>query len=123
VPSIRVCSSSVCSSKKDVVQAFRPAFTGGSKGPHYVCLAVGKAARGMAEAAARRLGTRIRDGLVVTNVAGDGPFPVLVGSHPVPTDASEAAGAPPCASRNLPRRRPVPRSPVWRRVSTHGGPG
>ena len=58
----------------------------------YVCLAVGKAARGMAEAAARRLGTRIREGLIVTNVAGDGPFPVLVGSHPVPTDASEAAG-------------------------------
>ena len=56
------------------------------------CLAVGKAARGMAAAAARRLGPRIRDGLIVTTEPGDGPFPVLVGSHPVPTHASEAAG-------------------------------
>jgi hydroxypyruvate reductase len=58
----------------------------------YVCLAVGKAARGMAEAAARRLGSRIRDGLIITTERVDGPFPVVVGSHPVPTDASENAG-------------------------------
>ena len=63
-----------------------------AEGPDYVCLAVGKAARGMAEAAARRPGLHIREGLIVTNVAADGPFPVLVGSHPVPTQASEAAG-------------------------------
>lgn len=46
----------------------------------------------MAAAAARRLGPRIRDGLIITSEPGDGPFPVLVGSHPVPTEASEAAG-------------------------------
>ena len=56
------------------------------------CLAVGKAARGMAAAAARRLGPRIRDGLIITTEPGDGPFPILVGSHPVPTHASESAG-------------------------------
>jgi hypothetical protein len=32
-----------------------------------ICLAVGKAARGMAAAAARRLGRRVRDGLITTN--------------------------------------------------------
>jgi len=46
----------------------------------------------MAAAAARRLGPRIRDGLIITTEPGDGPFPVLVGSHPVPTHASESAG-------------------------------
>ena len=76
----------------EVVQAFRPAPTGGPKGSHYLCLAVGKAARGMAEAAARRLGPRIRDGLIITTEAGDGPFPVMAGSHPVPTADSAAAG-------------------------------
>ena len=74
------------------MQALKPAFTGGPEGRHYVCLAVGKAARGMAEAAARRLGSRIRDGLIISSDAGAGAFPVLVGSHPVPTGNSEAAG-------------------------------
>jgi len=46
----------------------------------------------MAAAAARRLGSHIRDGLIITTESGDGPFPVVVGSHPLPTDASEEAG-------------------------------
>jgi glycerate-2-kinase len=46
----------------------------------------------MAAAAARRLGPRIREGLIISTEGGDGPFPVAVGSHPVPTDASERAG-------------------------------
>ena len=46
----------------------------------------------MAAAAARRLGARIRDGLIITTESGDAPFPVVVGSHPLPTDASEEAG-------------------------------
>ena len=74
------------------MRAFWPANEGGPEGLRYVCLAVGKAGRGMAEAAARRLGSRIREGLIIASEAGDGPFPVMVGSHPVPTEASEAAG-------------------------------
>jgi glycerate 2-kinase len=46
----------------------------------------------MADAAARRLGPSIRDGLIITTAAGPGPFPVMAGSHPVPTADSEAAG-------------------------------
>jgi glycerate 2-kinase len=65
---------------------------GEPEGPHYTCLAVGKAARGMASAAARRLGSRVRDGLIIATEGGGGPFPVVVGSHPVPSDASEQAG-------------------------------
>ena len=76
----------------DAVGAFGPTHESTREGLHYVCLAVGKAARGMAEAAARRLRSRIREGLIIAGEAGDGPFPVMVGSHPVPTQASEAAG-------------------------------
>ena len=71
----------------EIAAAFRSARESGC-----ICLAVGKAARGMAAAAARRLGPRVRDGLIITTEPGDGPFPVLVGSHPVPTHASESAG-------------------------------
>jgi hydroxypyruvate reductase len=46
----------------------------------------------MAAAAARRLGSRIRDGLIISTESGDAPFPVVVGSHPLPNDASEEAG-------------------------------
>jgi hydroxypyruvate reductase len=77
-----------------VDRAFEAWLTSGGEpeGSHYVCLAVGKAARGMAAAAARRLGSRIREGLIITTEAGDALFPLVVGSHPVPTDASEQAG-------------------------------
>ena len=47
----------------------------------------------MAAAASRLLGDRIRDGLIVAPTAGDpAPFPVVVGTHPTPSAASEAAG-------------------------------
>jgi glycerate-2-kinase len=46
----------------------------------------------MAAAAARRLGSRIRDGLIITTEHGEAPFELVVSSHPVPTDASERAG-------------------------------
>jgi len=59
-----------------------------------VCVAAGKAAPAMAAAAARRLGARIRAGLVIapdTAAVPDG-FELIVGGHPLPTAASEAAG-------------------------------
>jgi glycerate 2-kinase len=50
----------------------------------------------MAAAAAARLGDGIRGGLIVASTAADRAAPPgitrLVGSHPVPSDASEAAG-------------------------------
>ena len=69
---------------------------GGPEGPHYACrvIAAGKAAPAMAAAAARRLGARIRAGLVigVTEAAAPPGFDSIVGGHPLPTAASEAAG-------------------------------
>ncbi len=59
-----------------------------------VVIAAGKAAPAMAKAAARRLGSRIRAGLVVAPDAAPVPggFELVVGGHPLPTAASEAAG-------------------------------
>jgi glycerate 2-kinase len=69
---------------------------GGPEGPHYDCrvIAAGKAAPAMATAAARRLGTRIRAGLVigVAPEAVPAGFESIIGGHPLPTSASEAAG-------------------------------
>jgi glycerate 2-kinase len=48
----------------------------------------------MAAAAARRLGSRVRRGLVVASTPASVPdgFELIVGGHPVPTEASERAG-------------------------------
>jgi len=48
----------------------------------------------MADAAARTLDFRIRDGLIVSHVTGTVPprFEVILGSHPVPSAESERAG-------------------------------
>lgn len=58
-------------------------------------IAIGKASVPMARAAERILGSRITDGLVVTNaVIGDSPrLPVLIGGHPLPNAASLEAAA------------------------------
>ena len=55
-------------------------------GGRVVLLAVGKAARPMAAAAAEVLGSRLESGLVVTNTGGPGPGPlrVLAAGHPLP---------------------------------------
>ena len=81
----------------------------------FICLAAGKAAHGMAAAASRLVGDRIRDGLIVApesfsvlrstfvvpqhaakNVERSsspaGAFSVITGAHPTPSAASEAAG-------------------------------
>src|SRR5205085_2961911 len=57
-------------------------------------LTVGKAARALADAAARLFGSRIRSGLVASNVAGavPPPFEFIQGGHPVPDGGSERAG-------------------------------
>jgi hydroxypyruvate reductase len=57
-------------------------------------IAAGKAAPAMAMAAALRLGTRIRAGLVigVAPAAVPAGFESIIGGHPLPTAASEAAG-------------------------------
>jgi hydroxypyruvate reductase len=57
-------------------------------------VAAGKAAPAMARAASRRLGPRIRAGLVVGVIPGPVPerFELVVGGHPAPTDASVRAG-------------------------------
>lgn len=57
-------------------------------------LAVGKAAPAMARAAATKLGSRIRAGLVIAAEAREVPdgFEGMAGGHPVPTAASEEAG-------------------------------
>jgi len=48
----------------------------------------------MAAAAARRLGSRVRAGLVVASTPAAVPdgFELIVGGHPIPTEASERAG-------------------------------
>jgi len=57
-------------------------------------IAAGKAAPAMAEAAARRLGSAHRAGLVVASVPAPVPagFESIVGGHPIPTRESERAG-------------------------------
>jgi glycerate 2-kinase len=68
---------------------------GSPEGSPYVRLiAAGKAAPAMATAAARRLGSRVRAGLVVAATEAPVPdgFALIVGGHPIPTDASEWAG-------------------------------
>jgi glycerate 2-kinase len=57
-------------------------------------LSVGKAAHAMARAAVAVLGRRIAGGLIVGHVAADVPsgFQVVLGTHPVPDEASERAG-------------------------------
>jgi glycerate 2-kinase len=68
---------------------------GSPEGSPYVRLiAAGKAAPAMATAAARRLGSRVRAGLVVAATEAPVPdgFALIVGGHPIPTDASERAG-------------------------------
>jgi glycerate 2-kinase len=59
-----------------------------------VVLAAGKAAPGMATAAARRLGSRTRAGLVigVTEAGAPDAWESIAGGHPLPTAASERAG-------------------------------
>ena len=54
-----------CARQRRVAGTFRSA-----RESSCTCLAVGKAARGMAAAAARRLGPQIRDGLIVTTEPG-----------------------------------------------------
>jgi len=64
-------------------------------GSEYGCvIAAGKAAPAMAEAAARRLGSRLRAGLVVAAVSAPVPagFESIAGGHPIPTRESERAG-------------------------------
>ena len=61
-------------------------------------IAVGKAAVPMAVAAARALGDRVRQGLIVgvlpagTTTTEGLPFPMIVGGHPTPTRDSERGG-------------------------------
>jgi len=57
-------------------------------------IAAGKASAAMATAAANRLGSRVRIGVVVAPDAADlpGGFELVVGGHPLPTPASETAG-------------------------------
>jgi len=63
-------------------------------GPFCRVLAAGKAAPAMAAAAARRLGPNVRAGLVIASEPATVPagFELVVGGHPLPTAASEAAG-------------------------------
>ena len=72
-----------------VGRPFRGAGTGS-----IAVIAAGKAAPAMATAAARRLGPRIRAGLVIAASPAETPagFESIVGGHPLPTPASEAAG-------------------------------
>lgn len=48
----------------------------------------------MAAAAARRLGSRIRKGLVIASTSGPAPdgFELIMGGHPIPAEGSERAG-------------------------------
>ena len=57
-------------------------------------IAAGKAAPAMAVAAARRLGSRVRAGLVVASTPASVPdgFELIVGGHPIPTVESERGG-------------------------------
>jgi glycerate 2-kinase len=57
-------------------------------------VAAGKAAPAMAAAAARRLGSRIRSGLVIASTPASVPdgFELIVGGHPIPTVESERGG-------------------------------
>ena len=57
-------------------------------------VAAGKAAPAMADAAARRLGSRIRSGLVIASTPASVPdgFELIVGGHPIPTVESERGG-------------------------------
>lgn len=72
-----------------VGRPFRSAATGS-----IAVIAAGKAAPAMASAAARRLGPRIRAGLVIGASPAETPagFEFILGGHPLPTGASEAAG-------------------------------
>jgi glycerate 2-kinase len=59
----------------------------------YVCIAAGKAAAPMAEAASGLLRERLRSGLVVApSDAAFGNFESVAGGHPVPDEGSERAG-------------------------------
>ena len=62
--------------------------------PYVRVIATGKAAPAMAAAAAQRLGSRIRAGLVIGAAPAACPqgFASIVGGHPLPTAASEEAG-------------------------------
>jgi len=67
----------------------------GDSGPQYFrVIAAGKASPAMAAAAARRLGSRIRAGLVVASTPASVPdgFEFIVGGHPIPTVDSERGG-------------------------------
>ena len=59
-----------------------------------VVIAAGKAAPAMAQAAARRLGSRVRAGLVIASTPTAVPdgFELIVGGHPMPTADSERGG-------------------------------
>ncbi len=76
----------------------------------------------MAAAAARRLGSHIRDGLIITTESGDGPFPVVRGESSA-SDRRERRGRP---SRLEARAidtgwRGADRAAVGRRLGTDGG--
>src|SRR5207244_6196161 len=75
-----------------VGQPFRAAGAGRPAGVRYACIAAGKAAVPMARAAADCVD--VGAGLVVAPDAAPLPdrFEMIVGGHPVPTPASEAAG-------------------------------
>jgi glycerate 2-kinase len=71
------------------------AAAGRPEGLHYVrVIAAGKASPAMANAAAKAFGSAIGAGLIIASDAADAPAPfeLIVGGHPLPTAASEAAG-------------------------------
>ena len=78
-----------------VVRTFGSADSGRREGLHDIrVIAAGKAAPAMAAAAARRLGSRVRAGLVIAATPATVPdgFELVVGGHPIPTAESECGG-------------------------------
>ena len=77
-------SGELSQGSSEVAHGFSPA----------IVIAAGKAAPAMAAAAARRLGSRVRAGLVVASTPATVPdgFELIVGGHPMPTAESERGG-------------------------------
>jgi glycerate 2-kinase len=76
------CVDGVVTVGSDVIGRFDP--------DHIVVVGIGKAAAAMADAASEITGA-VR-GIVATPYPSDSSFPVLVGGHPIPNDASLLAG-------------------------------